>query len=412
MSYLFTSESVSEGHPDKLCDAISDAILDACLSTDPFARVAVETLVKGTKEESVIVLAGEVTLEGPEPQYVQIARQTAAEIGYSDHDIGMDANSEGLCKVEVHISTQSTHIAMGISRGEPQSQGAGDQGIMFGFACDETESFEELRGSFMPLPLALAQRLTSKMSESMKNGEISWSRPDSKSQVTIEYDDQGVPMRVDTVVVAIQHDDLANEMFDGNETAEADFIQSEISQKIIRQVIPGGLIDEVTKIIVNGTGRFVHGGPYADAGVTGRKIIVDTYGGMGRHGGGAFSGKDPSKVDRTAAYAARWAAKHVVASGLSSRCEIQLSYAIGVAEPVSINVNTFGFGEIPDSELSELVHELFDFRPGAILEYLGLRSPIYNRTAAGGHFGRSPDQSGGFSWESLDQEKLDFLSRT
>ena len=410
MSYLFTSESVSEGHPDKLCDAISDSILDACITIDPFARVAVETLVKGTKEESVIVLAGEVTLSGDEPEYEKIARDTAAGIGYTDHDVGMDAISEELCKVEVHITTQSTHIAMGISRDEPSSQGAGDQGIMFGFACDETESFEELRGSFMPLPLALAQRLTSKMSESMKGGDIPWSRPDSKSQVTVEYDGSGNPVRVHTVVIAVQHDDLASLKFDGDEGAESEFIRTEILERVIKPVIPDSLIDEGTIVIVNGTGRFVHGGPYADAGVTGRKIIVDTYGGMGRHGGGAFSGKDPSKVDRSAAYAARWAAKHVVASGMSSRCEIQLSYAIGVAEPVSVNVNTFGTGQIPDSELSERVHGLFDFRPGAILDDLGLRSPIYKRTASGGHFGRDPDKEGGFSWESLEDAKLSSLS--
>ena len=415
MTYLFTSESVSEGHPDKLCDNISDSILDACLQIDSGARVAVETMVKGMDEKSFIIVGGEVTVSSKESiDYEEIAREAAADIGYTDHSFGMDSTNPDKCRVDVLISQQSSDIAQGVDegRGLHLEQGAGDQGLMFGYASNESEDFADLSGSFMPLPAALSQRLTLCLSESRRDGTLSWARPDSKSQVTMEYQNDGRPIRLDTIVIAIQHDDLANEMFDGNVDMEHDFIFKEVKEKIIMKVVPSELLTEETNIIINGTGRFVLGGPHADAGLTGRKIIVDTYGGMGRHGGGAFSGKDPSKVDRSAAYAARWAAKHVVASGLSSRCEIQLSYAIGVAEPVSINVNTFGFGEIPDSELSELVHELFDFRPGAILEYLGLRSPIYNRTAAGGHFGRSPDQSGGFSWESLDREKLDSLSRT
>jgi S-adenosylmethionine synthetase len=282
---------------------------------------------------------------------------------------------------------------------------------MFGYASNESEEFPELAGSFMPLPAVLSQRLTLKLSESMKDGTLPWARPDSKSQVTIEYDDDGNPIRLDTVVVAIQHDDLANETFDGDEQKEHDFIVTEITEKIINKVIPRELLNERTNLIINGTGRFVLGGPHADAGLTGRKIIVDTYGGMGRHGGGAFSGKDPSKVDRSAAYAARWAAKHVVASGLSEKCEIQLAYAIGVAEPVSIsvNVNTHGTGTIPDSFLTEKVRDCFDFRPQAIIDSLGLRNPIFSETASGGHFGRSSGEDGSFSWEMLDDEKISKL---
>jgi len=263
----------------------------------------------------------------------------------------------------------------------------------------------------MPLPAALSQRLTLCLSESRRDGTLSWARPDSKSQVTMEYENDGRPIRLDTVVIAIQHDDLANEMFEGDVDKEHEFIFNDVKEKIIMKVVPPELLSENSKIIINGTGRFVLGGPQADAGLTGRKIIVDTYGGMGRHGGGAFSGKDPSKVDRSAAYAARWAAKHVVASGLSEKCEIQLAYAIGVAEPVSIsvNVNTFGTGAMPDSDLTEKVRGCFDFRPHAIIESLGLRAPIFARTASGGHFGRTPDDDGGFSWEKLDEEKIAFL---
>jgi len=263
----------------------------------------------------------------------------------------------------------------------------------------------------MPLPAALAQRLTLELSRARKGGVLPWARPDAKSQVTVEYDDNGNPLRLGTVVIAIQHDDLAHAQFDGDIDRERSRIVSDIEEHIIRKVVPNSLLNDETKVIINGTGRFVLGGPHADAGLTGRKIIVDTYGGMGRHGGGAFSGKDPSKVDRSAAYAARWAAKHVVASGLSKKCEIQLAYAIGVAEPVSISVNvqTFGTGTIPDSEVTDKVLQAFDFRPQAIIETLGLRAPIYARTAAGGHFGREPDDDGGFSWERIDEEKLSSL---
>ena len=412
MTYLFTSESVSEGHPDKLCDMISDAILDECLSIDPGARVAVETMVKGTDSRSYIFIGGEVTISSnKDVDYEGVARKTAREIGYDDHSVGMDAASEELCQVVVRITQQSPDISQGVDQGKGLhlEQGAGDQGLMFGFASNETEGFQGLEGMFMPLPAALAQLLTSKMSASMKDGTLPWARPDSKSQVTIRYCDDGKPSSVDTVVIAIQHDDLAEEKFEGSEREEHTYICSEIMENVIKAVIPASLLDSNSKIIINGTGRFVLGGPHADAGLTGRKIIVDTYGGMGRHGGGAFSGKDPSKVDRSAAYAARWAAKHVVASGIAEKCEIQLAYAIGVAEPVSVYVNTMGTGSVEDDIISLRVANLFDFRPQAIIEKLSLRTPIYSSSASGGHFGRNPDSEGRFSWESLDHEILESL---
>ena len=412
MGYLFTSESVSEGHPDKLCDMISDAILDKCLSIDPRARVAVETMVKGTDIGSHIFIGGEVTISSDHDiPFEKVARETAAEIGYNNHLYGMDSTSDDLCEVIVRITQQSPDISQGVDEGKGLhlEQGAGDQGLMFGFASNETESFPGLEGTFMPLPAALAQRLTTKMSMTMKDGSLPWARPDSKSQVSVEYDSDGSPVRIGTVVIAIQHDDIAGESFSGNEDDEHDFIFSEILEKVIRKVIPSELIDHETNVIINGTGRFVRGGPYADAGLTGRKIIVDTYGGMGRHGGGAFSGKDPSKVDRSAAYASRWAAKHVVASGMAEKCEIQLAYAIGVPEPVSVFVNTMGSGVVSDEALSERVQATFDFRPQAIIEELGLRSPIYSQTAAGGHFGRKPGPNGEFSWELIDEGKISSL---
>jgi S-adenosylmethionine synthetase len=359
-------------------------------------------------------VGGEVTVSSKDPiDYESIARGAAADIGYTDHAVGMEATNPDICKVTILISQQSSDIAQGVDEGKGLhlEQGAGDQGLMFGYASNESEEFPDLAGSFMPLPAALSQRLTLALSEARRDGTLSWARPDSKSQVTVEYEDEGRPIRLDTVVIAIQHDDLANERFRGDESKEHELIFDEVNENIIKKVVPEELLNNRTKLIINGTGRFVLGGPHADAGLTGRKIIVDTYGGMGRHGGGAFSGKDPSKVDRSAAYAARWAAKHVVASGLSDKCEIQLAYAIGVAEPVSIsvNVNTFGTGTIPDSELTKKVEECFDFRPQAIIESLGLRSPIFSRTASGGHFGRNPEEDGGFSWEKLDEEKISFL---
>ena len=409
MTYLFTSESVSEGHPDKLCDMISDAILDECLSIDSGARVAVETMVKGTDSGSYIFIGGEVTISSNKSvEYEEVARRTASAIGYVDHSVGMDATNAELCEVVVRITQQSPDISQGVDEGKGLhlEQGAGDQGLMFGFASNETESFPELAGTFMPIPAALAQRLTTKMSEAMKDNSLPWARPDSKSQVTIQYDAYGKPSRADTVVIAIQHDDIAGEKFGGSERDEHAYIFSEVMDKVIKPVIPSSLLDEDTHIIINGTGRFVRGGPYADAGLTGRKIIVDTYGGMGRHGGGAFSGKDPSKVDRSAAYASRWAAKHVVASGMAEKCEIQLAYAIGVSEPVSVFVNTMGTGKMDDEAISKRVAAAFDFRPQAIIDSLNLRSPIYSETASGGHFGRKPGTDGGFSWERIDQGKI------
>ncbi len=403
--HLFTSESVTEGHPDKVCDRVSDAILDACLALDSNARVAVETLVKGTSDQSYIVLAGEVTVAGGTPDYEAIARATVAEIGYTEHKIGMDATDPELTVVDVRITTQSPHIARGVTQ-HNLDQGAGDQGLMFGFACDETERFPELEGSWMPLPAHLSLMLTRKLTEVRADGTLPWARPDGKSQVTVEYDAKGEPMRVDTVVIAIQHDSELAEQFGGDIGAEQAHVKSEIRRAVIDGVIPSALMDNDTKVIVNGTGRFADpGGPYADAGITGRKIIVDTYGGMGRHGGGAFSGKDPSKVDRSAAYGARFAAKHVVASGLARRCEIQLAYAIGVAEPVSVLVDTFGSGVISDDEIASRVSSTFDFRPWAIIGAHDMLRPIFSPTAAGGHFGRKASD-GFFPWESLNDDAL------
>lgn len=403
---LFTSESVASGHPDKLCDAISDAIVDACLEIDSNARVAVETSVKGGQEKGIILLAGEVTLAGEHPDYENLARKTAAKIGYDSHDIGLDATSELRCEVIQKITAQAANISQGVNTSE---QGAGDQGIMFGFACMETEDFEELKGRYFPLAAALSQRLTRRMTNARKDGTLPWARPDAKSQVTIEYEN-GKPKRVHTVVIAIQHDKALKEKFDGSEEMELDFVRKEITKHVVEHAIPPTLIREPYNLIVNGTGRFADpGGPYADAGLTGRKIIVDTYGGMGRHGGGAFSGKDPSKVDRSAAYAARWAAKHVVAAGLATKCEIQLSYVIGVSKPISIRAESFGTSSLSDSDLTSKVETVFDFTPKSIANDLNLLRPIYSSTAAGGHFGRTPGVDGEFPWEILDQAKIDSL---
>ena len=410
-SFLFTSESVAAGHPDKMCDNISDAILDACIRIDPRARVAVETFVKGLDEGSHIVIGGEVTVcSDARIDYESIARTTAAEIGYIDHAYGMNALDPHSCQVQVLISQQSGDISQGVTEGEGMfaAQGAGDQGIMFGYATNESERWVELQGALMPLPALLSQRLTRAMSDAHTSGALTWTRPDSKSQVTVNYAGPGDPESVDTVVVAIQHDDL-RPRFGGDEEAEQAFIQGEIEDKIIRQVIPSDLLTEDVNIIVNGTGRFEKGGPHADAGLTGRKIIVDTYGGMGRHGGGAFSGKDPSKVDRSAAYASRWAAKHVVAAGLADRCEIQLAYAIGVAEPLSVYVDTFGTNSVDETLIVARLTKAFDFRPAAIIQSLGLLRPIFARTSAGGHFGRNADGDGGFSWELIDSARLAIL---
>lgn len=379
---LFTSESVTEGHPDKLCDCISDAVLDAMLQEDPNSRVACECAAT----TGLVLVMGEVTTSC----YVDIpnlVRSVANEIGYNKPEYGFDANT---LAVITAINGQSPDIALGVDHaleeknGEKEtnlSTGAGDQGMMFGFACDETESL-------MPLPIDLAHALTKKLTSVRKSGEISYLRPDGKSQVTIEYDGDK-PVRVDTVVISAQHDDVDMAM-----------LRRDIEQKVILPVLPKGLVDARTKIYVNPTGRFVIGGPTGDSGLTGRKIIVDTYGGYARHGGGCFSGKDPTKVDRSAAYMARYAAKNVVAAGLAKKCEIQLAYAIGVARPVSICVDTFGTGAYSEEAIERAVLDVFDFRPAAIIEQLKLRRPIYRQTAAYGHFGRNELH---LPWEQTDR---------
>jgi S-adenosylmethionine synthetase len=373
---LFTSESVSGGHPDKLADQVSDAILDAFLAGDPHSRVACETLVK----TGFVVVAGEVTSS----TYVDIAtvvRRTVLDVGYDSSDLGFDGGS---CGVLVAIEGQSPDIAQGVNEGEGlfKEQGAGDQGMMFGFACDETEQL-------MPLPITLAHGLMRRQHEARESGEIDWLRPDAKSQVTVEYRG-GEPARIDTVVLSTQHDPGVTH----------EELRKRIVEEVIRPVLPARLLDRDTRYFVNPTGRFVLGGPAADAGVTGRKIIVDTYGGMGRHGGGAFSGKDPSKVDRSAAYAARWVAKNLVAAGAARRAEVQVAYAIGVAEPVSIRVDAFGTGRVDEDRLVRAVRKFFDLTPKGIVNGLDLLRPIYRRTAAFGHFGRSEPE---FTWERADR---------
>ena len=406
---LFSSESVTSGHPDKLCDAISDAIVDACLAIDSNARVAVETCVKGKQDVGLIVLAGEVSLIGGTPDYEAIARSAAAMIGYTSHAIGMDATNPEVCEVQVHITTQSPNIAQGVNK-DGLDQGAGDQGMMFGYACEETEAYDELKGRYFPLAAALSQRLSRRLSTVREEGILPWSRPDGKSQVTVQYDANGEISKVHTVVIAIQHDNNLKLQFNDSEEAELAYVREQIKTHVVEHSIPAELLADGYKLVVNGTGRFADpGGPYADAGLTGRKIIVDTYGGMGRHGGGAFSGKDPSKVDRSAAYASRWAAKHVVAAGLASRCEIQLAYVIGVAEPVSVRVETFGTSQLSEQEVAMRVRRVFDFRPGAIARDLNLQQPIYSITAAGGHFGRVPSGAGDFPWEVIDQGRIELL---
>ena len=409
---LFSSESVTSGHPDKLCDAISDAIVDACLAIDSNARVAVETCVKGKEHRGLIVLAGEVSLNGDVPDYETIARQAGAKIGYTSHAIGMDATDQEVCEVQVHITTQSANIAQGVNK-DGLDQGAGDQGMMFGYACMETEAYDGLKGRYFPLAAALSQRLSRRLTTVREQGILPWSRPDGKSQVTVQYNDNDDIEKVHTVVIAIQHDDDLKNQFGGSEEQELAYVEQQIKQHVVEHSIPAELLSDGYKLVVNGTGRFADpGGPYADAGLTGRKIIVDTYGGMGRHGGGAFSGKDPSKVDRSAAYASRWAAKHVVAAGLATRCEIQLAYVIGVAEPVSVRVETFGTSALSESEVAARVKKVFDFRPGAIARDLNLQAPIYSITAAGGHFGREPTENGEFPWEVIDENRIRALQVT
>ncbi len=372
--YPFTSESVAEGHPDKVADQISDAILDAVLAQDPHGRVACETLVKGNN----VVLAGELTTTAKiDPE--AIVRQVVREIGYTIPEIGFDADT---CRVEVLLSAQSPEISQGVDRGTPETQGAGDQGLMFGYATDETPEL-------MPMPIALAHRLVQRQAQLRKDGTLPWLRPDAKSQVTVIYED-GAPMGLEAVVLSTQHAPNISQ----------EEIHAQVREHILRPVLPAAWWTDDLAVHINPTGAFVLGGPAADAGVTGRKIIVDTYGGMARHGGGAFSGKDPSKVDRAAAYAARHVAKNVVAAGLAKRCEVQVAYAIGVAEPVSIRVDTFGTGVVDDERLAQLVRRVFDLRPGIISRRLDLLRPIYRQTAAYGHFGR-PELD--LPWERTDQ---------
>lgn len=375
--YLMTSESVSEGHPDKMADQISDAILDAIISEDKTCRVAVETLVK----TGLVVIAGEITTTA-EIDYEEVTRNTIENIGYNREELGFDHKS---CQVLLAISKQSPEIAMGVDRDVEENQGAGDQGLMFGYATRETKEL-------MPATIIFAHRLVKKQSSVRKNHELDWLRPDAKSQVTIRYKD-GKPEYIDTVVLSTQHD----------ENISAPDIQQGVMEKIIAPILPPTLISSNTKFLINPTGSFVIGGPVGDCGLTGRKIIVDTYGGMARHGGGAFSGKDPSKVDRSAAYAARYVAKNIVAAGLADRCEVQVSYAIGVAEPTSIRVKTFDTEKINNEKITDLVQENFDLTPFGIIKMLDLLKPIYKNTAAYGHFGRENE---GFSWEITDKAEL------
>jgi S-adenosylmethionine synthetase len=375
-SYLFSSESVGEGHPDKVCDQLSDAILDAFLAKDPDSRVAVECLAT----TGLVVVAGEVTSKA-KIDIEKIVRKKIKEIGYDKKEYGFDSDS---CKIEVYVHEQSPDIAQGVSREKPEEQGAGDQGLMFGFACNETPEL-------MPLPIFLAHKLTKRLAEARKKKEIAWLRPDCKSQVTVEYANRK-PKRLHTIVIGCQHDPNIS-----NET-----IRKEVIDKIIKPVCRDYL-DDKTIIHVNGTGQFILGGPAADTGLTGRKIIVDTYGGHGSHGGGAYSGKDPSKVDRSASYMARHIAKNIVASGVADRCEVQIAYCIGVARPVSLLVDCKGTAKIPEEKIHALVEKHFDLRPAKIIEYLGLKKPIYCNTAAFGHFGRNEKE---FSWERTDMADL------
>ena len=374
--HLFTSESVSMGHPDKMADQISDGILDAILAQDPHARVACETLLT----TGLVVIAGEITTSA-HVNYPEVVRQVVEEIGYTSSEMGFDAKT---CAVMVALGKQSPDIAMGVNAdaGAGKDIGAGDQGLMFGFASNETPEL-------MPMPIALSHRIINRLTELRQNGTIKWLRPDSKSQVTIEYEG-GKPVRVHTVVVSTQH----------SPDVDHKTIRDTIIKQVIEPVLPKDMTHDKIIYHINPTGNFVVGGPHGDAGLTGRKIIVDTYGGRGRHGGGAFSGKDPTKVDRSAAYMARYVAKNIVAAGLAERCEIQLAYAIGVSEPVSIHVDTEGTGQIPDNQIADLIRKTFPLTPSGIIKYLDLRRPIYRKTASGGHFGRSEPE---FTWEKTDK---------
>ncbi len=368
-NFFFTSESVSMGHPDKVSDQVSDGILDALLAQDPLSRVACETLCT----TDLVVLSGEITTTA-KIDYVEVTRQVIREIGYVGNDIGFDADS---CKVFNALHSQSQDIAQGVDR-----DGAGDQGLMFGYACNQTQEL-------MPLPIALSHRIINLLAEKRQKGEVNWLRPDSKSQVTVEYDGSKA-VRIDAVVVSTQHSE---------EVSQQD-ISDYVINKVVKEAVPAELLDSNTKYHINPTGRFVIGGPHGDTGLTGRKIIVDTYGGWGRHGGGAFSGKDPTKVDRSAAYMGRYVAKNIVAAGLASECEVQLAYAIGVADPVSVRVDTFGSATVPEGKIVAAVRDIFPLNPKGIIEHLGLRRPIFRHTAHGGHFGRSEKD---FTWEATDK---------
>lgn len=387
---LFTSESVTEGHPDKVCDAVSDAILDACMAQDPMSRVACETAAC----TGFVLVTGEITTKA-QLDIPAIVRDTVLEIGYDDGRKGLDGNS---CAVMVALDQQSADIAMGVDKAleakegqltDALDTGAGDQGMMFGYASNETEDF-------MPYPISLAHKLALQLTKVRKDGTLAYLRPDGKTQVSLEYDENGVPKRLEAVVLSTQHD----------EDVTQEQIHKDIKKYVFDPILPAEMIDADTKFFINPTGRFVIGGPHGDAGLTGRKIIVDTYGGMARHGGGAFSGKDCTKVDRSAAYAARYVAKNIVAAGLADKCEIQLSYAIGVAQPTSVMVDTFGTGKLADDKLVEIVRENFDLRPAGIIQMLNLRRPIYKQTAAYGHFGRNDLK---LPWEALD--KVDSLKK-
>jgi S-adenosylmethionine synthetase len=381
MSYIFTSESVSAGHPDKVCDQISDAILDAYLSADPESRVACETMIKN----NLVFVAGEITSTA-KPNIEEIIRKTIIEIGYDDDSLGFNGSN---CEIKNLLSQQSSDIAQGVNEGEGENleQGAGDQGLMFGYACNETDTL-------MPLPIDLAHRLVRTQTDLMRSKEIEWLRPDAKSQVSVIYEDDGKIIKgLSAIVLSTQH----------SETVSQDEIKSSVMKNIIEPTVPKEWLLDSTDIFINPTGNFVIGGPVGDCGLTGRKIIVDTYGGMARHGGGAFSGKDPSKVDRSAAYASRYVAKNIVAAGLADYCEIQVSYAIGVAKPTSININTFNSEKIPMSRIYELVDKYFDLRPKSLIEMLQLKNISYLPTAAFGHFGRSEEA---FTWEKTDKAEL------
>ena len=389
--FLFTSESVTEGHPDKIADQISDTILDAILAQDPHGRVACETIVTTGQ----VHVFGEIRTTA-HVDYGALIRKTINDIGYTNADYGFDGDH---CGILISLGRQSTDIAMGVDKSKEAKNGnkdklgttgAGDQGMMFGYASNESEPY--FKGAYMPLPITLAHRLSYRLTQVRKNGDVPYLRPDGKTQVTVEYEN-GKPVRVDTIVISTQHNpDISHEQ-----------IEKDMKEKVVNQVIPAELLDDQTIYHINPTGRFVIGGPQGDAGLTGRKIIVDTYGGMARHGGGAFSGKDPTKVDRSAAYAARYVAKNLVAAGIADRCEIQLAYAIGVAEPVSIFVDTFGTGRISDEEITKLIRRHFDLRPDGIISMLNLARPIYRKTAAYGHFGRQDVE---FPWESTDKAAI------